>query len=158
MVSSQKSFSRSFPEGTHYAKLVVTSGSQSETAIQSFYVSGECGSNEPCLKTAESTTEEASSAKQKNEGLVPTELALHAPAPNPVTSTAQITYDLPERTDVTLTLYDLMGRQVKQLATGVQVPRAHRVALSGSILSSGVYVVRLKAGRKTTTQRITVVE
>ena len=165
-VSSQKSFTRTFPEGTHYAKLTVTTGSQSATSVRSFYVSGECDSRTPCLKTAgveRSSSDTTASALQSTRTdteakAIPSESALHGAAPNPFRSSTHIAYDLPERTDVTLAVYDLMGRRVKQLATGRHGAGTHRVRLDASALPSGVYVVRLRAGGAQKTQRITVLK
>lgn len=162
VVSSQKSFSETFPEGTHYVKLTVTSGSQSDTAIQVFYISGECDGRDPCRKTVNSTTKGADDktapAKQRAGGSDPTQVALHAPTPNPVASTTQISYALPERTEVALAVYDLMGRQVATLVTGTRSVGTHRVRLDGTSLTSGTYVVRLRAGDRQKTRRITVVK
>lgn len=165
-VSSQKSFTRTFPEGTHYAKLTVTTGSQSETMIQSFFVSGECDSRTPCLETAGAKTSSSdatasaslSARTDKGAKTMPDEVALHNPAPNPFRSSTHIAYDLPERSEIELTVYDLMGRRVKQLATGSHSAGTHQVHLSASSLPSGVYIVRLRAGEKQKTRRITVVK
>ncbi len=51
-----------------------------------------------------------------------------------------------------------MGHEVKQLATGAHSAGTHHAYLNGSALSSGVYVVRLKAEAKQKTRRITVVK
>lgn len=161
-VSSQESFTKTFPEGTHYVKLVVNTGSQTDTVIQSFYVSGECGGREPCLETAESTTEEAdgesSSAKQMREKPSPTQVTLHAPRPNPVSSSSRIAFDLPEQMDVTLTVYDLMGRQVATPFRGTESAGTHWARLEGASLPSGTYVVRLRAGETQKSRRITVIK
>ncbi|PSQ76321.1 MAG: hypothetical protein BRD35_06485, partial [Bacteroidetes bacterium QH_7_62_13] len=161
-VSSQKSFTKPFPEGTHYVKLVVNTGSQTDTAIRSFYVSGECDGRKPCIKTADSTTEEADggspSAKQMREKPSPTQVTLHAPRPNPVSSSSRIAFDLPEQMDVTLTVYDLMGRQVATLARGTESAGTHRARLGGASLPSGTYVVRLRAGETQKSRRITVIK
>jgi len=162
VVSSQKSFSETFPEGTHYVKLTVTSGSQSDTAVQAFYISGECDGRDPCLKTVSSTTkgtdDKTSLAKQGADGSDPAQVALHAPTPNPVASTTQITYALPERTEVDLAVYDLMGRKVATLDTGTRSAGTHRPRLDATVLPSGTYIVRLRAGEVQKSRRITVVK
>ena len=53
---------------------------------------------------------------------------------------------------------DLMGREVRRLATGTQDRGSHRVRFDTAALPSGVYLVRLQDGRRQLTQRITVVK
>ena len=69
-----------------------------------------------------------------------------------------IAYALPERTDVTLAVYDLMGWQVATLARGTESAGTHRARLEGASLPSGTYVVRLRAGEVQKSRRITVVK
>jgi hypothetical protein len=88
----------------------------------------------------------------------PKQVALHAVAPNPVRTSTQISYDLPESAEVELTVYDLMGREVKRLATGSHGQGTHSVQLDAATLPSGVYIVRLQAGSRQITRRITVVK
>ena len=89
---------------------------------------------------------------------MPKRVALRGAAPNPFRSSTEIVYALPERTDVTLAVYDLMGRRVATLASGSRGTGVHRARLSSTSLPSGAYVVRLRAGGKQKTRRITVVE
>jgi hypothetical protein len=67
-------------------------------------------------------------------------------------------YALPQRTDVTLAVYDLMGRRVATLASGPRGTGVHRARLGSTSLPSGAYVVRLRAGGEQKTRRITVVK
>ena len=85
-------------------------------------------------------------------------LALSGAVPNPVRSAARVRYSLPERTDVTLAVYDLMGRKVATLAAGARSAGTHRARLEGTSLPSGTYVVRLRAGEVQKSRRITVVK
>ena len=131
-MSSQESFSKTFPQGTHYVKLTVTTHSQSDTALQPFYVSGDCSLRDPCLKSAgtqtagsDPTGSTVSKKRSGNQGR-PTEVALHASAPNPVQASTQVAYELPEQSDVTLVVYDLMGRKVRQLAGFPVLPQSVR--------------------------------
>lgn len=80
-----------------------------------------------------------------------------APYPNPARSRTTVRYALPETQEVTLRLYDLLGRRVQTVAQGEQVGRhKRRVDLSG--LSSGVYFLRLRAGDATETRKLTIVQ
>ena len=52
--------------------------------------------------------------------LVPAETALFPNYPNPFNPETWIPYQLAEATDVTLTIYDIKGREVRRLALGHQ--------------------------------------
>ena len=77
--------------------------------------------------------------------LVPTEITLSQNFPNPFTPTTQITFNLPSQTDVTVEVFDILGRSVATLARGVMAIGSHTVDFDASSLGSGMYVVRLNA-------------
>jgi hypothetical protein len=64
---------------------------------------------------------------------------------------------VPERQEVTLRLYDVLGRQVETLVNGTQDSR-QETQLDASGLSSGVYFLRLETEGRVQTQRVTVVQ
>jgi hypothetical protein len=79
---------------------------------------------------------------------IPEEYALHANYPNPFNPSTTIRYDLPEAADVILTVYDLLGREVMQLAggyreAGYQVANWDGRNASGREVPTGVYIARL---------------
>jgi hypothetical protein len=90
-------------------------------------------------------------------GSIPEAFALHAVAPNPVNRTAAIRYDLPEASEVSLVVYDLLGREAARLAGSPREAGMHSIALDAADLPSGVYLVRLQAGSFVATERFTLV-
>lgn len=74
------------------------------------------------------------------------QLHLYPGYPNPFNSTTTITYYLPDAAFVSITLYDILGREIKSLLGKQQEPGLHRVRLDASGLASGVYLIRLQAG------------
>ncbi|NBC86999.1 MAG: T9SS type A sorting domain-containing protein, partial [Bacteroidetes bacterium] len=84
-------------------------------------------------------------------------LQLLGSAPNPVKSTGEIRYTLPEQANVRVALYDVLGREVRVLDQGARAARQHSVSLDASGLSSGVYFIRLEAMGQTRTTRVSVV-
>ena len=64
--------------------------------------------------------------------------------PNPFNPTTNISFSVPERSDVTLKVYDVMGREVASIANSQTFTRgAHTLAFDASSLSSGMYIYRL---------------
>ncbi|MEB2329380.1 MAG: T9SS type A sorting domain-containing protein [Ignavibacteriaceae bacterium] len=64
--------------------------------------------------------------------------------PNPFNPSTTITYFLPEATDVTLTVYDRLGREVSVLVSGNQSEGTHSVEFNAESLPSGIYFYRIK--------------
>jgi len=79
--------------------------------------------------------------------------------PNPARTRATVRYAIPEgiaATDVTMRLYDVLGRQVRSLSLDAQAGR-HQRRMNVGNLPSGVYVLRLSTDDAVKTQRLTVV-
>ncbi len=64
--------------------------------------------------------------------------------PNPTTGIATLRYELPTAGAVTVEVFDVLGRQVQTVRTGLQAEGAQRVQLDASGLSAGAYVVRVR--------------
>lgn len=65
--------------------------------------------------------------------------------PNPFNPSTTIQFIIPRKSHVTLTVYDILGHQVAQLANGEREAGYHTVLLDGSGMSSGVYYYQLCA-------------
>lgn len=66
--------------------------------------------------------------------------------PNPFNPGTTILYDLPKRAHVTLTVYDILGREIIKLIDGMQEPNRYTIWFDATQLTSGVYFYRLRAG------------
>ena len=79
---------------------------------------------------------------------LPEGFTLYPAYPNPFNPVATIRYELPVRTAVTLTIYDILGREVVQLVDGQEPPGHHQVIWDGRTtrgqeVPSGIYLARL---------------
>ena len=77
---------------------------------------------------------------------IPRTMTLDQCYPNPFNPSTTISYALPGNGVVTLTVYDLLGREVTTLVNEQKKAGTYRVKFDGSKLSSGVYFYQLKAG------------
>ncbi|MCC6476565.1 T9SS type A sorting domain-containing protein [bacterium] len=66
--------------------------------------------------------------------------------PNPFNPSTMIRFNLGEATDVTLSVFDVQGREVATLMSGTVSAGEHEVAFDGAGLASGVYFARLTSG------------
>jgi hypothetical protein len=76
-------------------------------------------------------------------GLTPKRFALHPAYPNPFNPATTIRYELPQAATVTLTIYDLLGREVATLAEGYTQSGTHETIWDAGSLPSGIYLVRM---------------
>ena len=77
-------------------------------------------------------------------------------APNPFEAGAVISYTIPQRTDVRVTVYDTLGRQVAVLVDAVQEAGTHTVTFDGASLAAGTYVCQIVAGTYTEARQLTL--
>jgi hypothetical protein len=82
--------------------------------------------------------------------------------PNPFRNRTTISYSIPTAGKVTLRVYDVTGRMVKQLVNKEQKPGVYTANWEGNTpsnrkLATGVYFVRLCADSKTATKKLVLV-
>ncbi len=74
--------------------------------------------------------------------------------PNPFNPSTTIRFALPQRSHVTLTVFNCLGQQVATLVQGEEEAGYHQVRFDGSGLSTGVYLYRLQAGSYVQTRKL----
>jgi len=89
--------------------------------------------------------DETSIAENEDEISIPYEFALIGSYPNPFNYQASIRYALPELSDVTITIYDILGRKVETILDIRQQAGYHQVIWNADNFSSGVYFYKLQA-------------
>jgi len=77
---------------------------------------------------------------------VPKEYALHQNYPNPFNPVTKISYEIPVKSQVTLKVYDMLGREVARLYDGEREAGRYEAEFNGMRFSSGVYFYKLEAG------------
>jgi len=92
------------------------------------------------------------------ENELPGNIQLKQNYPNPFNPTTQITYQLPQASDVQLAIYDMAGRQVTTLVNERMSSGSHTINFNASELSSGVYLYRLQAGSTVLTKKLTLIK
>ncbi len=93
---------------------------------------------------------------------LPSSFALEQNYPNPFNSDTVIRFALPERGEVQLGVYNLVGQLVVELVRGVREAGSYRVDWDGRDaggrgLASGVYLYRLRAGERVETRKLVLV-
>jgi hypothetical protein len=74
--------------------------------------------------------------------------------PNPFNSTTKIRYNLHEPSDVTIIIYDLLGRKIETLYKGYRPAGNHQVVWDASDLKSGNYFYKIETGWRSESKKM----
>ncbi|MBC8400277.1 MAG: DUF3160 domain-containing protein [Candidatus Marinimicrobia bacterium] len=90
---------------------------------------------------------------------LPEAYLLHQNYPNPFNPRTHLRYELPEQAEVTVSIYDLQGREINVLVNALQGPGIKTVTWngrneSGRLVSSGLYIYRLQTGDRVFTRKL----
>jgi len=90
---------------------------------------------------------------------IPTVYGLNQNYPNPFNPTTNISFSLPEQSNVRLTIIDLLGREVATLVNNEQRSAGnYTVTWNASSFASGVYFYRLQAGNFVQTKKLVLLK
>mgnify|MGYP000695792920 CR=1 FL=1 len=114
------------------------------------------GSGEITISTEETFTLE-------RKAIIPFTYTLHQNYPNPFNPITSLRYDLPEQAQVTLTIYDLIGREVAQLINTTQDAGYRSVKwdatdMHGKPVSAGVYLYQIRASEFVQTRKMVLLK
>lgn len=88
----------------------------------------------------------------------PADFRLEQNYPNPFNPVTSIEFSVPSRTNVVLTVFNSLGREVAVLAKGAYAPGKYRITWDAADLSSGVYFYTMKAGNFIQTKKLILVK
>lgn len=89
---------------------------------------------------------------------LPSSFGLRQNYPNPFNPSTTIVYDLPVRSQVRVTVYDVMGREVSELFNGMREAGSYSHVWNATNLATGMYFLRLQAGQFTTMRSMLLIK
>lgn len=89
---------------------------------------------------------------------IPEKFGLKQNYPNPFNPTTKINFDLPEKSFVSLKVFDLLGREVSNLVNKELKQGSYSVDFDGSKLNSGMYFYTLKTENASLTRKMMLVK
>ena len=94
---------------------------------------------------------------------IPDEFAIHQNYPNPFNPVTTLRYDLPEQGHVRITIYDMLGRDVKTLINEYQDPGYRSIIWDatndyGKPVSAGMYLYQIEANNFLKTKKMILVK
>ena len=83
------------------------------------------------------------------EELIPAQYALHQNYPNPFNPVTTVRYDLPENSLVTITIYDMLGKEISTIVNEYQDAGYKSIVWNatndyGQFISAGIYIYQIK--------------
>ena len=130
-----------------------------QDALLLLYAQGPEGESDPNFDTAKefgwltklTTTDIDNDFSQK----VPDTYELNQNYPNPFNPETIISYSLPQKSEVSLTIYDITGKLIDIITPGLQSAGTHEVRWqAANYLSSGAYLYQIKAGNYISTKKM----
>lgn len=97
-------------------------------------------------------------ATSVGEGQLPLKYALQQNYPNPFNPGTKIAFTIPQKSEVKLSVYNVLGEEVSTLLNGTKEAGTHEVGFSALNLPSGIYFYTLKAGQFTETRKMVLMK
>ncbi|MFV1884241.1 MAG: T9SS type A sorting domain-containing protein [Balneola sp.] len=88
----------------------------------------------------------------------PSSIKLHQNYPNPFNPTTTISFELDKPENVTLTIFDALGRTIAVLVDEQRTTGVHEMSFDASTLSSGIYFYRLEVGAFSETKKFSLIK
>jgi hypothetical protein len=89
-----------------------------------------------------------------NDLSIPVQYSLKQNYPNPFNPTTTIEFSLPKNGNVTLKVFNVLGKEVATLVNGPVESGTHKINFDASTLNSGVYFYRIDAGSFVDTKKM----
>jgi hypothetical protein len=89
---------------------------------------------------------------------IPNEYKLEQNYPNPFKPVTKINFALPKAGNVSLKVYDMLGREVAVLVNENRIAGSHTVDFDGSAFTSGAYFYRLESNGFTDTKKMILIK
>lgn len=96
----------------------------------------------------------ATGVDDEDRPALPGSFALGQNYPNPFNPTTKIPFDLPRASELTLTVYDILGRKVSESRLGGFSAGYHVVSYAAEELASGIYYYKITAGEFSSVKRM----
>jgi len=94
-----------------------------------------------------------------NEEIVPSEFYLSQNYPNPFNPSTTIQFGLNKQTEVSLKIYDILGREIASLIKSeVKSAGTYEVTFDASVLASGTYIYKLTANNQTVSKKMNLIK
>jgi hypothetical protein len=95
---------------------------------------------------------------ESSQSLVPNEFLLEQNFPNPFNPRTSIRFNLPESGMVKLTLYNILGQEIRTLVNEFKEYGTYTINFNASDLNSGMYIYKIETGSFVQTRKMSLVK
>ena len=89
---------------------------------------------------------------------IPVNFELFSAYPNPFNPTTSIEYSVPYKTDVSIIVYDLFGREISTIVNQVKNAGNYKAIWNATNVSSGMYFVKMSASNFESSQKLILIK
>lgn len=89
---------------------------------------------------------------------IPADFMLQQNYPNPFNPTTNIKFEIAETSEVSLSIFNVMGQRVATLVNEVKAPGSYEIAWNAQEMASGIYYYRLRAGGVVFNRQMTLIK
>jgi hypothetical protein len=137
-----------------------------DSGVSSEYILMEGGGHGPGVHTDENFERMVNFFQREYDAIgvgmsdadTPKQFELAQNYPNPFNPSTVISYQIPVSSEVSLKVFDIKGREVKNLVSRKMPSGRHSQQWNAQGLSSGTYVLRIKAGPFVETKKLTLIK
>jgi len=133
--------------GTYSVRVTLNSGGCSGTAAGAVITNG--------CNTGTTAAKSSNNYESVNPGLNDIKLQIY---PNPVSSSAAISFSLPESEKISVKIFDLSGKMIKTLADGKMDKGMHQLTWNTENATAGIYILRLQTSSSAQTRKLVVIK
>ena len=100
---------------------------------------------------------------ENGKPLIPTEYSLDQNYPNPFNLSTQIQFGVPQRANVKIVIYNLLGQRIRTFDLGERVPGRYTITWdgknqNGGVVSTGVYFYRFETDKFKQTKKLVLIK
>ena len=88
----------------------------------------------------------------------PSALSIRSAYPNPFNPTTTVAFELPAQSEISVLVYDMVGREVATLGSGMYDAGYHALTWNAESFSSGIYFVRVSDQVSSATQKLILIK
>ncbi|HAP36526.1 MAG TPA: hypothetical protein DCQ28_11510 [Bacteroidetes bacterium] len=144
-----------------FNKIGFVSGSGNSNSPKSYSFTDDCASGTVVYRLKQIDNDGNFTYSQEIEvtaGGTPAQFSLDQNYPNPFNPTTTIAFSIPQAGNVTLKIFDALGREVATLVNGVRSAGEFNVVFNASSLASGMYLYCLQAGSYVETKKLVLMK